>query len=229
MDIAKQLSHIPLFQGLEPRYLQTLARIAVRKFFKRGEIVFAEGDPGVGLHIIASGRIKVYKTSPDGKEQILHIMSQGEPFGEVPVFTGQNFPAYAEALSDTATLFIPRDEFISMIRTEPSVALSMLSVLSQRLKRFTVLIEDLSLREVPARLAAYLLYLSQRRGGTDELNLEISKTQLASILGTIPETLSRILARMTKEALIESDDKRHIRICDRTAIEELASGERRLV
>jgi CRP/FNR family transcriptional regulator len=228
MDIAKQLSHISLFQGLEPRHLQTLARIAVKKFFKRGETVFAEGDPGVGFHIITTGRIKVFKTSSEGKEQILHIMSQGEPFGEVPVFTGQRFPAYAEALTDTTTLFIPRDEFIQLIRTEPSVALSMLSVLSLRLKRFTGLIEDLSLREVPARLAAYLLYLSERQGDTDDLNLEISKTQLASILGTIPETLSRILGRMTKEALIESDDKRHIRIRDRKAVEELAAGERRL-
>ncbi len=228
MDIAKQLSHIPLFQGLEPQYLQTLARIAVKKFFRRGEIVFAEGDPGIGFHIITSGRIKVYKTSPDGKEQILHIMSQGEPFGEVPVFTGQRFPAYAEALSDTNTLFIPRNDFIDLIRAEPSVALSMLSVLSMRLKGFTGLIEGLSLREVPGRLAAYLLYLSEGDGGADDVNLEISKTQLASILGTIPETLSRILARMTKEGTVESDDKRHIRICDRTAVEELASGERRL-
>jgi CRP/FNR family transcriptional regulator len=104
----------------------------------------------------------------------------------------------------------------------------MLSVLSQRLKAFTVLIEDLSLREVPGRLAAYLLYVSERDKGTDDINLEISKTQLASILGTIPETLSRILARMTREEIIESDDKRHIRICNRTAVEELASGERRL-
>ncbi|MBN2109071.1 MAG: Crp/Fnr family transcriptional regulator [Deltaproteobacteria bacterium] len=228
MDIAKQLSHIPLFQGLEPQYLQTLARMAIKKFFKRGETVFAEGDPGTGFHIITTGRVKVYKTSPDGKEQILHIMSQGEPFGEVPVFTGQRFPAYADALTDTSTLFIPRDDFINLIRTEPSVALSMLSVLSQRLKGFTVLIEDLSLREVPARLAAYLLYISERNQGADDINLDISKTQLAGILGTIPETLSRILARMTKEEIIESDDKRHIRICDRTAVEELAAGQRRL-
>jgi len=228
MDRAQQLSHIPLFQGLEPQHLQTLARMAVKKFFKRGETVFAEGDPGTGFHIITTGRVKVYKTSPDGKEQILHIMSQGEPFGEVPVFTGQRFPAYADALTDTSTLFIPRDDFITLIRTEPSVALSMLSVLSQRPKGFTVLIEDLSLREVPARLAAYLLYVSERNQGTDDINLDISKTQLASILGTIPETLSRILARMTREKIIESDDKRHIRICDRAAVEELAAGERRL-
>jgi CRP/FNR family transcriptional regulator len=228
MDIAQQLSHIPLFQGLENGYLADLARIAVRKSYKRGETVFSEGDPGIGLHIITTGRIKVFKTSPDGKEQILHIMSQGEPFGEVPVFTNQRFPANAGALTDTGTLFIPRDAFINLIRTEPSVALSMLSVLSLRLKRFTCLIEDLSLREVPARLAAYLLYKSDQTGGSDDLNLDISKTQLAGILGTIPETLSRILARMTKEAFIESDEKRHIRLCDRAAIEELASGERRL-
>ncbi len=228
MDTARQLAHIPLFQGLENGYLAQLARIAVKKFYRRGETVFSEGDPGIGFHIITTGRIKVFKTSPDGKEQILHIMSQGEPFGEVPVFTGQRYPANAEALTDTGTLFIPRDDFIALIRTEPSVALSMLSVLSMRLKRFAGLIEDLSLREVPARLAAYLLYVSERQGGSDEVELEISKTQLAGVLGTIPETLSRILARMAREAVIEPDEKRRIRILDRKAVEEIAAGERRL-
>lgn len=227
MNIAQQLSHIPLFQGLEPRYLQTLARIAVKKTFRRGETIFSEGDPGTGFHIITTGRVKVYKSSPDGKEQILHIMGQGEPFGEVPVFTGRRFPACADALADTMTLFIPREGFIDCIRTEPTVALTMLSVLSQRLRGFTVLIEGLSLREVPARLAAYLLYVSDR-AGTDDLRLDISKAQLASILGTMPETLSRILTRMNREGIIASNEKRRIGIRDRAALEELAAGSRRL-
>jgi CRP/FNR family transcriptional regulator len=104
----------------------------------------------------------------------------------------------------------------------------MLSVLSIRLKRFTALIEDLSLKEVPGRLAAYLLYISETRNSTDQLSLDISKGQLASILGTIPETLSRILTKMSNEGLIESEGKRNIRIRDRIDLEKLAQGEKKL-
>ena len=105
--------------------------------------------------------------------------------------------------------------------------MNMLAMLSRRLRRFTALVEDLSLKEVPGRLSAYLLYLSEIRNNAHNLTLDISKSQLASLLGTIPETLSRILARMCGEDLIESDG-RTIRILDRDGLEELASGERRL-
>ena len=146
----------------------------------------------------------------------------------MPVFTGQRFPANAEALSDTSALFFPRNDFVNQIKKDPSLALNMLSILSMRLKRFTGLIENLSLKEVPGRLAAYLLYLSERDKETNDLTLEISKAQLASILGTIPETLSRILSRMTNEGILESDEKRHIRIKDRKLLDLLAQGEKKL-
>jgi CRP/FNR family transcriptional regulator len=125
-------------------------------------------------------------------------------------------------------LFFPRKDFIAQIKAEPALALNMLSVLSLRLKRFTALIDDLSLKEVPGRLAAYLLYLSDRNNDSDELDLDISKGQLASILGTIPETLSRILSRMSKEGVIELDGKRHFMLKDRSALEQLAQGEKKL-
>lgn len=106
--------------------------------------------------------------------------------------------------------------------------MNMLAVLSRRLRKFTALVEDLSLKEVPGRLSAYLLYLSETNNRAHNLTLDISKAQLASLLGTIPETLSRILSRMSSEALIESDGHRTIRILDRDGLEELASGDRRL-
>jgi CRP/FNR family transcriptional regulator len=117
---------------------------------------------------------------------------------------------------------------MDLVRRDPSLALNMLAVLSQRLRRFSGLIENLSLKEVPGRLAAYLLYLQEGKKGGDDLLLEISKNQLASLLGTIPETLSRILARMNREGFIDSTGPRQIRILNRKGLEELASGERRL-
>lgn len=118
---------------------------------------------------------------------------------------------------------------MELIQKNPSLALNMLAILSLRLRKFTALIEDLSLKEVPGRLAAYLLYLCETDQGTANLSLDISKGQLSSLLGTIPETLSRILTKMIKADLIRSEGSRRIRILDRAGLEELASGQTRLL
>jgi CRP/FNR family transcriptional regulator len=123
----------------------------------------------------------------------------------VAVFAGKSFIAHAEAMEDSRLLYFPRTPFMELIQKNPSIALNSLSILSRRLRRFTALIEDLSLKEVPGRLAAYLLYLSETHQGTENLSLDISKGQLSSLLGTISEILSRILTRMTKAGVIQSE------------------------
>lgn len=228
MDVAKQLPTIPLFRDLTPENHQQLASIALQRSYEKNQAIFAEGDDGNGFYVVLSGRVKIFKISREGKEQILHIFGSGEPFGEVPVFAGEHFPAHAQAMEVTKVFFFPRTAFIDLIKKNPSLAMNMLAVLSRRLRKFTALVEDLSLKEVPGRLSAYLLYLSETNNRAHNLTLDISKAQLASLLGTIPETLSRILSRMSSEALIESDGHRTIRILDRDGLEELASGDRRL-
>jgi CRP/FNR family transcriptional regulator, dissimilatory nitrate respiration regulator len=228
VDIIKQVSAIPLFQGLAAEHYKQLSSIVVEKLCRRGQVIFSEGDDGNGFYVVASGRVKVFKLSHEGKEQILHILGAGEPFGEVPVFAGEHFPAHAEAMEESQVFFFPRSAFVELIKKNPSLALNMLAMLSRRLRRFSALVEDLSLKEVPGRLSAYLLYLSKTKNLSSILILDISKTQLASLLGTIPETLSRILARMSTEGLIQSDGQRSITILDREGLEELASGERKL-
>jgi len=228
MELIHQIARIPLFQGLDRKHYDELAMIVTDQVFQKGESIFDEEDEGTGFYVVISGRVKIFKLSPEGKEQTLHIFGPGEPFGEVAVFTGRKYPASAEALEETRAFFFARKEFMDLIRRDPSLALNMLAVLSQRLRRFSGLIEDLSLKEVPGRLAAYLLYLQEGKKGGDDLLLEISKNQLASLLGTIPETLSRILARMNREGFIDSTGPRQVRILNRKGLEELASGERRL-
>ena len=208
-----------LFEGLPPQQIEDLAAIAVEKTFQRGENIFFEGDKGIGFYMVGEGRVKIFKVSFAGKEHILHIFGQGEPFGEVPVFHGQPFPATAEALVKTRTLFFPRDRFVLLVEANPSLALNMLAVLAQRLRRFASQIESLSLKEIPARLAGYLLYLSQEQGESDEVELDISKGQLASLLGTIPETLSRIFAKMSDAGLIQVNGRK-ISLLDRQRLSE---------
>lgn len=223
-----QIAAIPLFQGLPGAQLEDLKAIVGEHDFRRGDIIFSEGEEATGFYVVTAGRVKIFKLSLEGKEQTLHLLGPGEPFGEVPVFAGKRFPATAEALEETRVLYFPRNAFVELIQKNPALALNMLAVLSLRLHKFTVLVEDLSLKEVPGRLAAYLLYLSEQQQGAASLALGISKAQLASLLGTIPETLSRIITRMTKEQIIASEGPASLRIVDRDILEKLASGELRL-
>jgi CRP-like cAMP-binding protein len=227
MSLIDQIATVPLFEGLPPEQQNDLASIALDKSFKRGQTVFSEGEPGIGFYVVSTGRVKIYKLSAEGKEQILHIFGPGEPFGEVPVFEGRRFPAHAVALEDSRFLFFPRPAFTDLIKRNPSLALNMLAILSRRLRSFTMLVDNLSLKEVPGRLAAHLLYLSESQGGADEVSLDLPKGQLAGFLGTIPETFSRILARMVKQELITVDGPR-IKILDRQGLSDLAEGIARL-
>jgi len=215
------LGAVPLFEGLALGQLRALGEISEERQVSKGEIIFSDGDDGVGFFVIKTGMVKVYKVSWDGKEQVLHLFGPGEPFGEVPVFTGDRFPANAQAMEDGVVMFFPRRSFLTLIRGNPDLALKLLAVLSKRLRRFTALIEDLSLKEVPGRLAAYLLYMKEIRGGDMVIELDIPKNLLASLLGTIPETLSRVLGKMDKKGLIESEGPR-IRIKDLDGLASLA-------
>ena len=196
-----------LFKGLPDEQIETISALTVEKEFSRGETIFFEGDAADGFYIICHGQVKVFKINPLGKEHILHIFGPGEPIGEVPVFSGHPFPASAECLLKSRLLFFPRREFVQLLEGNPSVALNMLAVLSLRLRQFASQIENLSLKEVPARLAGYLLYTSEEQDSGNVVNLEVSKGQLASLLGTIPETLSRIFARMSEEGLIKVEGR----------------------
>ena len=226
MELMSFLKQIPLFAGLTSNQYDELAMIIPLQDYRRGQSIFAEDDPGTGFYVVMEGLVKIYKLSIEGKEQILHIFGPGEPFAEAAVFIGSTFPAHALALEKSRTIFIPRRAFIELIQTNPALAMNMLAALSMRLKKFAHLIEDLSLKEVPGRVAAHLLYLSGQQGDSDTVKLNIGKAQLASLIGTIPETLSRILTRLGKQGLISSEGPQ-ITILDRDGLEDLAMGERK--
>ena len=223
--IEEILSITPLFQGLEKDHLEKIARIALQKSLPKNSTVFFEGDEGDGFYLVCDGRVKIFKISADGKEQILHIIEPGQPFGEVAVFSGKSFPASAETLVESSLLFFSRTEFVRLIADNPFLSLNMLALLTQRLKRFATQVENLSLKEVPARLAHYLVYLTVEQNNREKIRLAITKGQLASLLGTIPETLSRILAKMQSYHLVEVQGK-YIRINDLPGLENLAENGR---
>jgi CRP/FNR family transcriptional regulator len=196
------LANTKLWRGLPDEQLDAIATIAIAKSYHKGEVIFVEGEEGCGFFVVKSGRVKVFKLSAEGKEQILEFFGAGEHFAEVPAFDGQSFPASATALEKTELLFFERDTFLDLLEQQPTIAINMLAVFARHLRRFARLIEDLSLKEVPGRLAAYLLYLNAQSEHSNHVELDITKTQLASLLGTIPETLSRVFAKLSQEGLI---------------------------
>ena len=222
-DDLKILSNIPAFNGLTEEQLEQVQQITSSRELSRGELIFSEGDEGNGFYVVVKGRIKIFKLSPEGKEQILHIIGPGEPFGEVAVFAGRSFPANAQAINNSRLLFLPRSDFVSLISGNPSMAMEMLAVLSMRLRQFTMQIENLSLKEVPGRLASYLMLLASEQSDPESVDLPISKGQLASLLGTIPETLSRIFARMSQQGLVKVKG-RTIFLIDKTGLADLAES-----
>ncbi len=210
-----------LFGGLSGEYITEIEKIAVDKHYNKGDIIFYDGDEGNGFYLVAAGSVSVYKLSPDGKEQIFHIVKEGETIGAVPVFSGKSFPANAKAISKSHLLFFDRKKFIQLITGKPNLTMNILALLSMRLREFTIQVENLSLKEIPGRLASYLLYLSREQGNKDLINLNISKVQLANLLGTGPESLSRALGNMKNKKLI-AEKGTNIRLINRDLLEELA-------
>ena len=221
------LRHCPLFAGLKEEDLKRIRNIAFLKQIKKKEILFSDGQEARGFYVILSGRVKLFKVSPEGKEQILHIVGAPDAFAEAALFLEGTYPAFAEAMTDCQLLFFPRKDFVQLIEKNPQLSINMIVTLSHYLKRFASLIEELSLKEVSSRIAKYLVDLSMKSSkegrSPKEVELDLSKTQLALKLGTISETLSRTLAKMKAKKIIDVK-KNKIVILNREALEELASG-----
>ncbi len=221
------LKKCPLFAGLKEDDLKKIRGLGSVKQVRKKEILFGQGEEAKGFYVVLSGKIKLYKISPEGKEQILHVVSSPDAFAEAALFVEGNYPAFAEALSDSQLLFFPKRNFIQLIEKNPQLSINMIVSLSQYLRKFAFLIEELSLKEVSSRIAKYLLDLSfkstQEGKSANEVELDVSKSQLAARLGTISETLSRTLAKMKTKGIIDVK-KNRIRIINRESLEELASG-----
>ena len=186
-----------------------LAACTVRKLFSAGELIFSEGEPCNGLHIIARGKVRIFKTSMSGREQVLAVNGPGETVAELPVFDGGPFPASAIAVEDVEIAFISRRDFNAYCLEHPEVALKVLSVVGARLRRLVGIIEELSFTTIRQRLIATLVKLAQSEGKTTargiEFQLPATHQELANQLGTVRELISRNLMRLQAEGLLDVD------------------------
>jgi CRP-like cAMP-binding protein len=208
------LRKTPLFASLTETEIRGLCARVSKRRFGQGELLFNEGDQCTGLFLVASGRIRIFKLSPSGREQVLAVEVPGSSFAELPVFDGGNYPASASALEDAEVLFISRKDFQAFCREHPEVALKVIAVVGSRLRRLVGIIEDLSFTTVRHRLIALILRLTQDSGTASKegIRVELTKTHqdLAAELGTVRELVSRNLSRLQAEGFLEVDGRRII-------------------
>ncbi len=221
------IERLPLFDGLSDAQLEGLAGIVVDRRVDKGQMIFFESSPAEGFYVVAEGRVKIFKTAPDGREAVMHVMGPGETFGEVAVFQGGTFPAHAMAVENARVLFLPRKGLVDRITRDPTLAMNMLAALSRKLRVFTTKVESLTLHETPQRLAAYLLHASELKGDADTFRLDMAKGVLAGMLGTARETLSRCLGKLAERGAV-SVDGREVTIVDRDYLQALADGDETL-
>lgn len=206
------LKDIPLFSELDIEQLRQITSISSLEKRRKNDILFLEQDEYRGFYIMLKGSVKIYKSSPEGKEVILHIIKPPYPFADVPLFEGGKYPANAQALEDSVILFIPKNEFMELILKNPLICLKISAGFAKRLRLMSRQMEDLTLKEVSNRLAKYIMD-EVKRTGTEYLpepfvKLTITKSTLASLLGTITETLSRTFKKMQNENIIRMDGKK---------------------
>jgi CRP/FNR family transcriptional regulator, dissimilatory nitrate respiration regulator len=202
MDIRDFLLNTFLFQSFNKKEMGLLDSAASLREFHKGEQIFAEGTDASAFFIVLSGKVKIYKLSPDGKEHTLHIHGPGDLVAEAAIFDSMVYPASCTSMEKATLVRISRDGILDLIRKHPELALKMMSGYSKRLRQFVARIEELSLKDMKARLAGYLLAHSTVENGGTVFRLKHSKKELSSLLGTIPETLSRALAFLKQKKLI---------------------------
>ena len=226
MDVLKQMQKLALFQGVPAEKLKALAERALYRTCKAGEMFIGETDPAHAFYVVITGQVKLYKISAEGKEQTLNLLGSGEPFGMCTAFAIDSFPANAMALEESGILLIPGPVMEAIAMKEPRLLLNIIRILSDRLKESMTLIESLALKEIPQRIASFLIHALTRGGeqGMNQLELTVTQRELAKILGATPEALSRALRKMSNAGMLAVDG-RSIRILDRKALGKLAEGD----
>ena len=223
------LAKVQIFSALAESELSFLAERSVRRHYSTGETVFSEGEPCTGLYVVESGHIRIFKSSADGREQVLSIDGPGSSIAELPVFDGGNYPASVTAIDDATLLFVSKQDFQALCLAHPQVALKVLRVVGGRLRRLVGIIEELSFTTVRHRLASFLLRLAEKEGKRSaagvEIALPVSNQELASQIGTVRELVSRNLSRLQSEGMLKIDG-RTVTIPDLKALEsEIDSPE----
>lgn len=200
------LKKVPFFDGLAETDLNAVAGVMLERTYPRGTVIFMEGDRGEALFVIRAGRVKISKSTADGREQILHMLKDGDIFAEVVLFDQGPYPATAEAVEDCQCWLLRNADMEKLLQTQPMLGIKLLRIMSKRLRQAQLLIRDLALHDAYGRLAGLLLRAIRREGKRTKdgviLDLELTRQEMASMIGTSRETVARILSRFQKDGIL---------------------------
>ena len=217
------LSQIALFASLTEAEIQALGQRAVERRFQPDEMLFWEGEPCAGIFLIVEGGVKIFKTSPGGREMMLALETAPSTVAELPLFDGGPYPASVRAVGPVVSLFINKNDFQQVCRQYPDVALKILAVVGRRLRHLVGVVEAMTFGSVTQRLARLLLDAAAQAGAR-EFDLPITHAEMASRLGTVREVVSRNLARFRAEGLVRVQGHR-VEIVDRAGLEREAEAQ----
>ena len=208
-EVEQILKATPVFQRLSPPDLHTVAEAASIRRFEKGQVLFEQDAPSDAFYTIASGRVKIFKMLPTGKDMILEVFGKGDPLGALAAYDGRPFPASAVALEETVCIVIPRPVFFRLLEEHPSLVRGLMLGLTVRLVELTNRLAELSGTRIEPRFARLFLKLSgemgkQERGGTF-IPLALSRQELADMTGTTIETCIRIMSRWNKDDVVRTE------------------------
>ncbi len=225
--LERLLRTVPMYANLNDEDVSRLARVARSNLYVRGQRLFGEGDSADRFHTIIRGRVKVFRTTPGGKDMILTILGPGDPVGAVAVYRNIPFPASAEALEDTVTITIRRQDFYELLERTPSLVLGLLQGLTRRLIELTNRLSVVTGSRVEPRFARLFLKLAQETGRDHadgiRIPVRLSRQELADLTGTTIETCIRIMSRWGKQDVVRTDDNGFIAV-DMAVLEHLGDS-----
>lgn len=209
------LKKISYFAGLSPTELDLVRQRTLEKRAERGEIIIYDGEPAQSLYFVVSGAVKVFKTSIDGKEQILNIVRPGEPFNDVPIFDDGVNPASAQAMGPVTLYELKKNEFRALLQNNPQLAANTIKVLAGQVRQLVSLVEDLSFKHVIGRVAKILL----KAGDDNDDGPKLTQQEMAAIAGSAREVIGRSLKTLEAEGMIKLNRHRII-ITDKEALKD---------
>lgn len=216
--LPEQLKTIPYFQDLDARALEGIRTNAFEVRLQKGDVLFTEGEPAQAMYVVRSGKVKIFKLSPDGREQVLRIAEAGDCFNEVPIFDDEPNPANAQAAEPAALWGIRREGMRRLVEEHPAIAIGFLKAFAGKLRYFTRKVEDLSFRSVTSRVAKLLLEMAEDDGrGGLRLKQQFTQQEMASVVGTAREMIGRAFKALEKERAIKFDRHRVV-IVSRAAL-----------
>ncbi|MDX9800052.1 MAG: Crp/Fnr family transcriptional regulator [Spirochaetia bacterium] len=223
MDRVEFISTVALFQGLSDQEIDALNCAAVEKKYFSGQFIKKEFEESGTLYLLRKGRVKLTKSSYNGKEQTIQMYKPGEMIGLFALFTGVPFPANAVAIEDSVVLLFSRKNLEKTAKLAPSLMVNLFFALAMRMNECIRTVESLALKEIPQRLATYILVLLGNDKKPDVLQLPVNQKELSRVIGTTPETLSRVFARLAKAGILQIKGK-NVHILDLKQLEDISSG-----